>query len=87
MTKKRPTRENKRISCGRCGRVWTSRAPLGGMACPTCGRDHKGELEAEVTEHERTVLKGGGVVWSGPLGNLRFYLIEYPDGRIVAAVK
>ena len=78
---------NKRISCRRCGRVWTSRAPLGGMACPTWGRDHRGELEAEVTEHERTDLKGGGVVWSGPLGELRFYLVSWPDGRTSISVK
>ena len=87
MTKKKPTPENKRVSCGRCGIVWTSRAPLSGMACPTCGRDHTDELEAHATDHERTKLKGGGVVWSGPLGDLRFYLVAYPDGKITASPK
>ena len=79
--------DNKRIDCGRCGRVWTSARPLKSLACITCGRKHHDELETSATEHTRVALKGGAVVWSGPLGDDRFYLVSWPDGRMSISVK
>ena len=78
--------QNRRVICGECGEVWTTRAPLSTIVCGHCDGTFEDLLISE-TQHHRCRRKGGAIVWSGTIDRRRFFLVSYPDGRITAAVK